>query len=214
MDKQVTEKTNFELMNNLLQITDWELGTLASELYWWANFFNLAFFKTQPVPSPVLSFEKTRVNTMTHYVSGRNGFGFNENIKINRASLHMPLFQILGSLLDAMCHSWQKFYGNPSNSWFHNKEFREKMRSFGILCSNNGLQLGLGDPFVFLLKKHGIVFPDESTVDGFIRVSPKPNKKGKSKLRKWTCGCQNARVGKAEFFATCDLCGNQFVLGS
>ncbi len=34
----------------------------------------------------------------------------------------------------------------------------------------------------------------------------------KSKLKKWSCGCQNVRVGKSSFEATCDICGGKFEL--
>ena len=45
-----------------------------------------------------------------------------------------------------------------------------------------------------------------------MRGDPKPKVKGKSKLKKWTCGCQIVRVGKREFCATCDICNNKFQL--
>jgi hypothetical protein len=213
MNRQLTEKINLELMNNILETTDWQLNNLAWELYWWCDFFNMAFFKKHPVPVPVLSFEKTRINTLGHYVIGRNAFGFKENININRANLNRPFWDIMATLLHEMCHSWQNCYGNPSNSWFHNREFQLKMLDFGIVINSKGCHLGVGDPFVFLLKKHGIVFTDDIRIDGFIKVPPKPKKKGKSKLKKWECPCgQKVRVGKAEFFATCDLCKEQFAL--
>jgi len=44
-------------------------------------------------------------------------------------------------------------------------------------------------------------------------IDGKSKIKGKSKLSKWTCPCgQNARVGKAEFHATCNLCKEMFAL--
>ena len=55
----------------------------------------------------------------------------------------------------------------------------------------------------------------EVTISGgskVIPIDPKPKTKGKSKLKKWTCGCQIVRVGKREFSATCDICNNSFRL--
>lgn len=213
MEKQLNERINIEIMENEKGAHDWALNALSVELYWWCDFFNIAFFKDQPVPVPALSFERTKVNTLGHYVPGRNQFGLLENININKAHLSRPLWDILTTLLHEMVHSWQKIYGTPSKSWFHNKEFQLKMAEFGILCSNKGCHTGMGDPFVFLLRKHGISFEGHTIIDGLIKVPPKPKKKGKSKLKKWQCPCgQAARIGKKDFFATCDLCGEKFEL--
>jgi len=48
--------------------------------------------------------------------------------------------------------------------------------------------------------------------EGMVPIDPKPKVKGRSKLKKWTCGCQIVRVGKSEFCATCDICGCKFKL--
>ena len=52
---------------------DWGLNELAWELYWWADFFNIAFFKVQPVPVPVISFEKTRVTKPRRQAASAKG---------------------------------------------------------------------------------------------------------------------------------------------
>jgi hypothetical protein len=212
MERQLNERINIEIMENEKGAHDWSLNKLATELYWWCNFFNNAFFKGQPVPVPALSFERTKVNTLGHYVSGRNQFVLLENININRAHLSRPLWDILATLLHEMVHSWQGTYGNPSNSWFHNREFRLKMAEIGILCNEKGCHVAVGDPFVSLLKEHGMKVSGEENPDGMIKFPPKDKTKGKSKLKKWTCGCQNARVGKATFEAICDICGSKFEL--
>lgn len=192
---------------------DWALCSLSSELYWWTAFFNIAFFKTQPVKMPVISFEKKSVKNLGHYVRERNGFGLKENININRCHLDRPLWEILSTLLHEMCHSWQNLYGKPSISWFHNKEFKLKMSEMGIIVNNRGYHLRVADPFVFFLEKHGLKFGYPRNSDGFIRVPQKNKPKGRSKLKKWGCLCgQTARVGKKEFFAICTLCEEEFVL--
>jgi len=212
MHQNLNERINIEIMENALDAHDWALCDLCWELYWWVDFFNIAFFKGQPAPVPALSFERTTVRTLAHHVIGRNGFGIKQKINLNRSCLDRPRWDILTTLIHEMLHSWQEVYGNPSNSWFHNKEFGIKMLEFGILVDNKGRHMGLTDPFVFMLKKHGIEFGINSGSDGIIKIPAKPHPKGKSKLRKWTCGCQNVRVGKSEFKATCDLCGNRFEL--
>jgi hypothetical protein len=41
-------------------------------------------------------------------------------------------------------------------------------------------------------------------------IPPKPKLKGTSKLKKWTCGCTNLRVGIKDLMAMCLKCGNRF----
>jgi hypothetical protein len=201
-------------MENEKSAHDWVLKDLAWELYWWVDFFNIAFFRDQAVRSPVLSFEKTKVDNFGHYVIGRNAFGIKENININRARLNRPLWDILTTLLHEMTHSWQVSYGKPSTSWFHNKEFQMKMLEFGIVVNNKGSHLEVKDPFVFLVKKHGVVFNHSMDLGGMIKTPPLIRPKGKSKLKKWTCGCTNIRVAVKSFEAKCLNCGNKFELVS
>ena len=158
-----------------------------------------------------MSFEKTKVKTLGHYVPGRNSIGVRENICINLVHLDRPVWDILATLLHELCHSWQAAYGKPSNSWFHNKEFREKMLEIGIVVNGKGCHLGIQDPFVLILKKHGMKVNGKKSPDGFIKIPPKAKPKGKSKLKKWTCGCTNVRVA-VKLEATCDICGNKFEL--
>jgi hypothetical protein len=162
--QKLNERINIEIMENELEAHDWVLCDLSCELYWWVSFFQIAFFKHQPVPIPALSFERNAIRTLGHYVIGRNAFGVRENININSRHLNRPLWDILATLLHEMVHSWQAIYGTPSKSWFHNKEFRLKMLEFGILVNNKGRHNGVTDPFVFMLKKHGIN-PDVAKVE-------------------------------------------------
>ncbi len=188
MQKRKDESINIAIMENEKSITDWSLSDLATELYWWIEFFNTAFFKNQPVPTPVISFEKANVNSLGHYVIGRNAFGVRENINLNKVHLNRLMWDILATLLHELTHSWQATYGKPTNTWFHNKEFQLKLLEFGIVCNNKGAHLGIGDPFMFLLKKHGVKFSFKypKTPDGIIPIPPKKKTKGQSKLKKWS----------------------------
>jgi len=209
MNKLLNDPINIAIRENEKTVTDWALSDLAKVLYWWTDIFNMEFFKGHPVPVPALSFEKTKATTLGRYVVGRNPFGIKENISLNLVHLDRPVSDILATLLHEICHSWQAAYGKPSNSWFHNKEFRQKMLEMGIVVSGKGCHLGVQDPFVSLLKEHGVKVNGEESPDGIIKIPPKPKPKGKSKLKKWTCGCTNVRAA-VKLEATCDICGNKF----
>jgi hypothetical protein len=214
----LTEKINVEIMENELSATDWELHPLAWELWWWVDFFQIAFFRDTPVPTPALTFEKSRVNNLGFYRLGRNDWAVREQINLNRIHLNRPLWSVLATLLHEMAHSWEFTYvpeDQRTKSWYHSRAFRDKMESFGIICNDNGSHAGLFEKgkFVTLLKQHSVTFealPEISINGGILPIGPRPKIKGKSKLKKWSCGCQIVRVGKATFSATCNLCGNDF----
>jgi len=215
------EKINLQIKENELSAIDWELNSIVWELYWWVDLFQMVFFKDMPVPLPVLTFERKRVNSLGYYCIGRNDFAIREQINLNRSYLDNPLWSILVTLLHMMVHSWEFTYvseNKRTKSWYHGKTFRDKMAEFGIICSNNGNHAGLDSNglFVFILKKHAINFddlPENNCANaGIVPINSNTKIKGKSKLKKWTCACQIVRVGKKYFKATCDICGKKFEL--
>jgi hypothetical protein len=70
------------------------------------------------------------------------------------------------------------------------------------------------------LTRHGLERPPV-TADAVLDKRGKPldwwyaegkrEERGRSTLHKWTCGCQNVRVGAREFYACCTRCGHAFV---
>ena len=201
------------IMTSNKNLTEIDLDHLVYEIYWFIDFFNTAFFNRHMVSVPILSFEINRQKSLGHYpVKGKtNGEG--KDINIYKINPHQNLWEILTTVLHLMVHTWQNHRGQSNKSWFHNKEFRTKMAEFGIQCNKNGCHTGLGDPFVFLLKKHGVVFGDRQGLNGIIRVQPRYKLKGNSKLKKWTCGCTNVRVA-VDLEAKCLKCENKFELVS
>lgn len=177
---------------------------LAQTLYWFLALFNIAFFKQQPVQEPVIVFENNRVKSLGHHpVKGRNK---NQgDAAIYRVNPNMNLPGILSSILHLMVHTWQEQYGTPGRSWFHNHQFRKKIGKIGIRCDPAGHHLGLGDPFVFILKKHGVDFVDQSSTGD----AGAPELHTGSKLIKWSCRCTNVRVA-VNFKAVCLKCGQVF----
>jgi hypothetical protein len=198
-------------MTSIKNLTKIDLDHLVYEIYWFMDFFNIAFFKIHRGCAPILSFEMNRGKSLGHYpVQGKTSTK-GKDVNIYKINPYQELWEILATVLHLMVHTWQNHRGQSNKSWFHNTEFRAKMAEFGIRCNKNGCHTGLGDPFVFLLKKHGVVFADKQDLNGIIRVQPRCTLKGNSKLKKWSCGCTNVRVA-VNLEAQCLKCGKKFEL--
>ncbi len=208
MEPNRYEVMKIAIIENVQYALDWDFSTLAGELYWWVDFFNMTFFKDEPLPLSVISFSKDKITTRGYYRTGHNGLGIKETIVLNRVHFGQHLWKTLATLLHEMTHAWQKSYGTPSTTWYHNKEYRLKLALFGIKCDPSGRHTHLGDPFVFLLKKHGISFADLKKNQN--HIGPTPSRRGFSKLKKWSCGCTNVRVAVKNFSARCLKCHNNF----
>ena len=217
-----TDKVNLDIRCNQLKASDWKLYDLIWELDWWCDWFNIAFFRNEPVPTPVITFENARVNTLGHYRIGRNDWGVREQINLNKKHLNRPLWDILATLVHEMVHSWEYSYlpeEERTCNWYHKKLFRAKLLEIGIETNEKGQHMRVGGEFVYQLKRHGIRFDVsfKEFWDGFtgIELDPEKKKKGSSKLKKWSCSCNppvNVRVAIADFQATCKKCGSDFVL--
>lgn len=209
-------RINVAIMENEIANDEWEMNNLASELYWWVDFFNIVFFKDQPVPTPALTFERTRVNNLGYYRIGFNDFAVRDQINLNKLYISRPLNETLQTLVHEMAHSWEHIYvpeDKRTKSWYHTKAFRDKMAKIGIMTNEKGCHMAVGDPFIHLLRQHGVEFnTNDITEGGLIVITPKPKPKGRSKLKKWTCGCTNVRVAVQDFQANCLKCGNEFKL--
>jgi hypothetical protein len=116
-----------------------------------------------------------------------------------------PGWQTLGTLLHEMLHGWQQSYGRPGNGRYHNKQFRQKAESLGLIVDQCGhTRYAADSPLVRLLEKHGVHLPPLGEPAIPVRQP------GQSKLKKWSCGCTNVRVAVADFRALCLKCGGEF----
>jgi hypothetical protein len=207
------EITNIAVKENGIRATDWGYRDLSELLYAWFNRFNERFFENL-LKTPVISFERTRINTLGHFVIDRNPFGLKWNINLNRLYVGLPLVDILSILLHEQIHLWQQEFGkkkgkNPHNN-YHNKEFRLKAKLLGIPSNESGMTLYYQNPFLSFLRDHGVRISSRFFRDKEV----KQMRSSKSKLKKWSCGCTNVRVAIPDFRAKClkEKCGNQFEL--
>ena len=206
------ERINTALREHQTTVKDWRRGEAVRDLHTWAERF-IVEFKLETGP-PALMFDRLR-SRLGHYRSGRNPFGLRDEIAIDvRHLTEHPYWQVLGTLLHECVHCWQEHNGAPaaSSAWnYHNREFREKARSLGLIVDRYGYTTyAAGDtPFFTILRKYQLNPPDAPP------EVPPPLSKGHSKLHLFVCPCGvRARVGRRRFNARCLDCGGLFQPGA
>jgi hypothetical protein len=222
--KQVVRK-------NAIEAHDWEYREDAEYLYKMAVLFRdrlidpIARIDRSQMPDPVIAFDDARNNkVLADYTLGRNAEGLLDVITMNTENYENGVFKYgrwaqLEVLLHEQIHLWQQRVGKdpirPDSRTGHNKEFVDKCESIGLHPrSGRGSHSKVADgAFAVLMSELGISRPDdvprEDKRDWFKDDKPK----GRSTLNKWSCGCQNVRVGTKDFFAVCvkPECGHVFV---
>ena len=201
---------------------DWEWQKIATELYRWSDRFSDRFFDRE-MPAIVLSFQRLDVRILAGYTLKRNPQGLLYEITFNSKHLDRPLWETLETLMHEYVHLWQQNYGqHPVSRNYHNSEFVGRCERIGLhpaIGSGVHLRPAAG-AFAEFLKAYGV--PEPPPIEG-TQLSPKGRpldwwttpedrrrKRGRSTLAKWSCGCQNARVGAKDFQACCLKCGHVF----
>jgi hypothetical protein len=205
---------------------DWEYAEQARFLYRWAVVFKerlldpVLVTDRRRLPDPVISFDRMRHETLAAYTLARNPQGLLYEITFNTMHLGRAQWETLETLLHEMVHLWQQNFGQHAvkpPKVYHNAEFVAKCESLGLhprpaVGSHWRPADGL---FEMLMREHGIAPPDYVVVSlgekRFDWWDLGKEQKGRSTLAKWSCGCQNVRVGTKEFYAQCLRCGNIFV---
>lgn len=201
---------------------DWEWRPIATALYQWTDRFSDRFFERQ-MPDAVLGFERMDVRILAAYTLKRNPQGLLYEISFNTCHLDRPLWETLETLMHEYMHLWQQNMGeHPVERNYHNQEFVARCEALGLhVAIGSGVHTKpASGVFAEFLKAYGVEEP--SVMDAIIlddRGRPLDwwfdpadrEHKGRSTLSKWSCGCQNVRVGTKEFYACCTRCGHAFV---
>lgn len=188
---------------------EWNGREIVAVLQLWAERFIVEF--KLDIAKVVLCVDRLSAKRYGHFRYGHNGFGLKGEIAINSRYLlgARPAWQILGTLLHELLHGWQQAHGHPSRGNHHNAEFRDKARGLGLIVDRRGVTgYAAQSPFKDLLRRFGIVVPDEEVLPV---VEREP---GRSKLNRWACGCTNVWVAVPHFHARCLDCGSEFVRGA
>jgi len=163
------------------------------------------------VGTPALTLERLRRRQLGRYRHGRNGFGLLDEIAVGKEHTQgSPFWQVLGTLLHELLHSWQNHNGHPGslrNRNYHNQELRDRAKGLGLLIDQWGrTEYAPGDtPFLSLLREYGVEAPQLPVEETL------PLPAGRSKLVLYKCPCGvKVRVGRSRFNAQCLDCGGVF----
>lgn len=214
---------------------EWLHAENAKKAHKWIKLMDKAFFSGK-LHYPFLVLEPIDWRILGWYRRGHNGAGAKHEIGVNSAHLKRTELETAVTILHEMGHLLHDVTGDgPKRGNYHNKAFTDLMEEFGIPCTDQGVTLEIvkKSKFIRFCKTNGIR-KDHTFADGKKVKIPKPSKRasdgnggsrGKlvpsdpsakprkgSKLKKWTCGCQNARIIAKEFDATCDRCEGKFEL--
>ena len=197
------EPVNGVLRAHEESITDWRHRELAGVLHSWAERFAVEFKLN--IPTPAIQLDHIRATALGTYRPGRNGFGLKHEVTINTRFLNLPFAEQLLTLFHELLHEWQDIHGRSGKRNYHNNEFRKKAFTYGLLVDKRGItqtRIGL---FTNLLGRECV------DVGPLLTIGPEPMHKrtGKSKMRKWCCGCTNVRCA-VTLHAHCSRCQNVF----
>jgi hypothetical protein len=185
-------------------LEDWAGQESVAFLQAWAEKFVVEF--KLDIPPITLRLDKLPANRYGQFRYGHNGLGLRREIAINALYLtgQRSTYEILGTLLHELLHAWQEEHGIPGDRNHHNREFREKALTLGLIVDENGVtSFAAESSFKEMLLDAAISVP----VGEVLHVG-KP--RGDSKLKKWSCGCTNVRVAVKDFRARCMKCSNEF----
>ena len=214
-----TEPINEQLREHQISSADWENNNLVKELHIWAKRMILKFKLETSVPAIMI--DRINRNRYGHYRYGRNGFGLRNEIAINQAFISERGFgKVLGTLLHELLHAEQEESGKPGKNNYHNKAFRTRAASFGLIVDQKGHTeyAPPPSPFRSLLSAHKIKIKAKPRTVSVAISLPPSIRPGQSKLKLWVCKCEpqpvRVRVAIKDFQAKCLKCGEKFRQGS
>jgi len=198
------------------------------ELYVWADRMRpmLKEHAGIELPQIALALEHGRKDRLGWYVIGKCGLQLSGRVTLNARYINRPFCFVLITLAHECCHYAEELLGKQSkskNSSYHAKWFRSLVADLGFPCDQKGrltiTQIDPDSPFGKLLTKHNIPLvglhegnegdDDADGNGGNGKDGGGDREKGKSTLKKWSCGCTNIRAA-VQIKALCLLCRNKF----
>ena len=206
-----TEVINEQLKEHQI-IVNWDKRNLMQDLHVWMERFNFEF-KLKIDEIPAIMIDQIGRSKYGHFRPGRNGFGLCNEIAINEAFIsEREYWQVLGTLLHELLHVEQEQDGKPGRNNYHNKAYKERALSLGLIVDDWGYTqyTPAPSPFLNVLEKYGVTvpcLPEPQHIQG-------GRKPGNSKLKLWICECKpnpvRLRVAIKNLHAKCLICNSEF----
>lgn len=215
------------------QNKEWHYAPIVARWYPRVEEFKRRFFDgvfkpwdLSRLPSPPIAIEDMRnYKYLGSYHLVPDGYGLSDKLTLNEKHFKLVdgvwIWDYGGewglgeTIVHEMAHEKHKHKGPTKPA--HDKYFRGLLEELGIYCNEYGQHYRQADPdkpFGILMKEWSIQRQDLPEVNGNQKGSwwsIGEVRKGKSSLDKYSCGCQNARIGAKEFHAVCTICGNPFI---
>lgn len=202
------EPINVALRAHQTGVTRWPWQAAAADLHLWAERFIVEFKLETAVPALLIA--SLRGGRLGHFHYGRNGFGLTDEIALDEEHVrHSPPWRVYGTVLHELLHAWQQQHGTPGRRNYHNRQFRQKARTLGLIINHRGFtEYAAGESaFINILTKYGV------SLAGFSATPSTTVSRPGSKLKLYQCPCGvKVRIGRSRFNAKCLDCDGVFVL--
>ena len=226
MQDQVIGGINKAIKEHARASADWKHQSKADKAYALFEVINEQLFSSD-LPEVVIGFADRLKKSGEYYFEG-------DNISINRhfdIRTDLSGLELFIAVLHNAVHVQQDVY-KPKGQWYHGKPFTDAMAQYGIEVNDLGNTTGL-DPDVLdpVLGRLGLThlqadLLDFDATEAEVSTSPDTGEvltkakiesgnlffskpKGKSKMKKWSCGCTNVRVA-TNLTAYCTTCDADF----
>jgi hypothetical protein len=210
---------------------DWKFQSNADKAYALFEHVNQSLFDGM-LPQPVIGFDsKGRLKKAGDYSFEGDEISLKHHFNLRKDLTELELIM---ALIHNSIHLQSETYEDKKN-WYHNKHFREKLETFGLLCDKNGdvsevmlskfgetlKMIGSGeliDELNAYEVSEALVVDDSPVaeesevlvIDTAVKMPAKNGNKGSSKMKKWSCACTNIRAATL-VSAQCTECGQDFL---
>ena len=174
MNKNTVKLANETLKSHQITAADRKEYEQIENLHTWVERFVFEFkLKTENLPAIIIHFFGWR--RYGNFMLRRNGFGKRNEIAINKKFIGAHEFwEVLGALLHKLLHMENELICKIGNRNCHNKAYRERAASLGLIVDQGGhmYYAPAPSPFWDVLAKYGIAAPESTKATKTVVPSP------------------------------------------
>ncbi len=198
-----SEPIAHQLREHQQQLDDWYAEPIRDFQTWTERFvleFNIGLEAT-----PTFGVQRMR-SMYAFYMPGRSEVGIRDNIRFNEGSLDRDPAEVYGTLLHELLHLEQQYHGKPGTRNYHNKEYRERALTCGLVVDRWGCHNGYTSVFTDVLCKYGVRLEPYVVAE---REGRSATASAASALKTWRCDCTRV-LSEGTLDARCLACGTAF----